>query len=86
MINSEFNLDKSFQEVLYRIDNGINEGSTWKNESINVEYVNISMYSPLVGSTFVELPNELKNSKERLINTKNNDIKCFPWRQKISTE
>ena len=29
VINSEFNLDKSFQEVLYRIDNWINEGTGW---------------------------------------------------------
>ena len=27
VINSEFSLDKSFQEILYRIDNLINEGS-----------------------------------------------------------
>ena len=27
LINSEFNLDKSFQKILYRIDNRINEGS-----------------------------------------------------------
>ena len=25
VINSEFNLDKSFQEILYRIDNWIND-------------------------------------------------------------
>ena len=66
VINSEFNLDKSFQEILYRIDNWINEGSGWKIKSINGEYVNISVYSPLVGSTFVELPNELKISKKSL--------------------
>ena len=29
VINSKFNLDKSFQEILYRIDNWINEGSGW---------------------------------------------------------
>ena len=29
------------------------------------------MYSPLAGSTFAELPNELKNSKKGLINIKN---------------
>ena len=29
VINSKFSLDKSFQEVLYRIDNWINEGSGW---------------------------------------------------------
>ena len=27
VINSEFSLDKLFQEILYRIDNWINEGS-----------------------------------------------------------
>ena len=27
VINPEYDLDKSFQEVLYRIDNWINEGS-----------------------------------------------------------
>ena len=79
VINSEFSLDKSFQEVLYRINNWINEGSAWVVESINGEYVNISMYSPLIGSCFVELPNELKNSKKGLINFKNNDNKCFLW-------
>ena len=66
VINSEFSLDKSFQEILYRIDNWINEGSGWIIESINGEYVNISMYSPLIGSSFVKLPNELKNPKKRL--------------------
>ena len=27
VINSKYDLDKSFQEILYRIDNWINEGS-----------------------------------------------------------
>ena len=79
MINGEYNLHKSFQEVLYRTDNWINEGSGWIIESINVEYVNISMYVPLTGSTFVELPDKLKNLKRGLINIKNNDSKCFLW-------
>ena len=79
VINSEFRLDKSFQEILYRMDNWINKRSGWIIESINGEYVNISMYSPLIGSSFVELPNELKNPKKALINIKNNDNKCFLW-------
>ena len=56
VINSEFSFDKSFQEILYRIDNWINEGSGWIVESIDGEYVNISARSPLVGSTYTELP------------------------------
>ena len=51
VINSEFNLDKSFQEILYRIDNWISEGSGWIIELIEGFYLNISAYSPLVGST-----------------------------------
>ena len=47
VINSEYYLDKSFQEILYRIDNRISKGSGRIIESINGEYVNISAYSPL---------------------------------------
>ena len=47
VINPEYMLDKSFQEILYRIDNCINEGSGWVIELIEAEYVNISIYSPL---------------------------------------
>ena len=41
--------------------------------------MNISAYSPLVGSTCIELPDELKNPMKGLINIKNNDNKCFLW-------
>ena len=79
MINFEYCLDKSFQEILYRIDNWINKGSGWIIESIDGKYVNIFAYSPLIGSTYIELPSGLKNSKKGLINIKNNDNKCVLW-------
>ena len=42
VINSDkYDLDKCFQEILYRIDSWINEGSGMIIESINGEYVNI---------------------------------------------
>ena len=63
VINSEYNLDKSFQEILYRIGNWINEGSGWILESIEAEYVNISVYSSLSGSTYIELPHKRKHSR-----------------------
>ena len=40
--NSEYYLDKSFQEILYRTDNWIIERSGWIIESIEAQYVNIS--------------------------------------------
>ena len=80
VINSDkYNLDKSFQEILYRIDNWVNEGSGWIIESINGEFVNIYVYSPLIGSTYIELPNGLKKQMKGLINIKNNVSKCFLW-------
>ena len=42
VINYKHMLDKSFQEILYRIDNWNNEGSGSVTESIDAEYVNIS--------------------------------------------
>ena len=47
LINHKFSLDKSFQEVLYRIDNWINEGSCSIVELIKSYYINISTYRPL---------------------------------------
>ena len=41
VINHKFDLGKSFQEVLYRIDNWINESSGWIVESIKSRYINI---------------------------------------------
>ena len=76
VINSdEFGLDQSFQEILYRIDNWINQGSGWIVESMEGFYLNVSSYSPLIGSTYIELCDELKNSRKGLINIKNDDDK-----------
>ena len=61
VINSEYMVDKYFQKILRRIDNWINEESGWIIESIEAQYVNIFIYSPLSGSTYIELPNKLKN-------------------------
>ena len=73
VINSDkYMRDRSFQEILYQIDNWINEGTGSVIESISGEYMNIFIYSPNI-----ELPNKLKNSVKGLINVKNNDNKCF---------
>ena len=79
MVNYKYGLDKSFQEILYRIDNCFNEGSGWIIKSINAEYINVSVYSPLPGSTYIELSLRLKNSMKRFINIRNNDNRCFLW-------
>ena len=79
MINHRFNLENDFQQILYRIDNWINEGSGWIVELIESQYINISTYRPLSGSSYIKLPVKLRSSKKGLINIKNNDQKCFLW-------
>ena len=39
--NYRFQLESSFQEILYMIDNWINEGSGWIIEFIESQYINI---------------------------------------------
>ena len=79
IINHRYKLDKSFQEILYRIDAWINEGSGWIIESIESQYINISAYKPLVGSSYIDLLVELRSPRKKLINIKNNEQKCFLW-------
>ena len=46
---------------------------------INSQYVDIIQYKPLNGSSYIDLPKELKNPKMGLINIKNEDQKCFVY-------
>ena len=75
--NHTFKLERSSQEILYMIDNCINEGSGWNIEFIESQYIHIATYRPLSGSSDIDLPVELKNSKKGLINIKSKDKKCF---------
>ena len=75
----KYDHDKSFQDILYRIENWINKGYDWIIESIDGEYVKISAYNPLMGSTYIELSNGLKNLVKGLINIKTNYNKSFLW-------
>ena len=68
MINHKFSLGTDFQEVLYRIDNWINEGSGWIVEPIKSQYINISTYRPLSESSYIKLRVELKSPKKKKTN------------------
>ena len=64
---------------MYRIDAWINKVSGWIIESIESQYINITTYKSLVGSSYIDLPIELRSLGKGLINIKNNDQKCFLW-------
>ena len=59
---NKYGIDKSFQEVFYRLDNWSNEESAWTIEYIDGEYINVS--NLLWESSYTELPGELKNPKK----------------------
>ena len=73
VINHRFRLENSFQEILYMIDVWINKESGWNVESIESQYINISIYRPLSGYSYMDLPVELEISRRGPINIKNKD-------------
>ena len=72
-------LNMSRQDILNVIDKWVSEGSGWVIDRIDSHYLNVTLYKPLNGSTYIELPTELRNSKKGLINMKNKDEECFRW-------
>ena len=67
------------QQILNKIAQWISEGSLWTIKSIDSHYLNIAKYEPMKGSSYIQLPSELRNSKKGLINMKNEDNECFRW-------
>ena len=72
-------LSMSRQEILNLINKWVSEGSGWVIDRIDSHYINVTTYKPLHGSSYIELPTELKNPKKGLINIKNKDDECFRW-------
>ena len=72
-------LNMSRQEILNVIDKWVSEGSGWVIDRIGSHYTNVTLYKPLNGSSYMELPMELRNPKKGLVNIKNKDDECFRW-------
>ena len=72
-------LKLSEQQILNFVAQWISEGSGWTIQSIDAHYLNIVKYELMKGSSYIQLPEELRNSAKGLINLKNNDNMCFRW-------
>ena len=59
------------------IDVWINKGYGWNVELIESQYINISTYRPLTGSSYMGLPVELNSPRKWLINIKTKDQNVF---------
>ena len=74
-INESYDIAK--HQILTFIAQWISHGSGWIISSVDNLYINIIKYEPLKGSSYIELPKELRNSSKGLINIQNKDDKCF---------
>ena len=71
-------LKVSNEQIMNKIGVWISEGSGWTITSVDKHYVNVANYKPMEGSSYIDLPMELKN-KKAMINLKNEDNECFRW-------
>ena len=72
-------LNMSRQEILHVIDKWVSEGSGWVIVRIDSHYINVTIYKPLNGSSYIELPTYLRKPMKGLISIKNEDDECFRW-------
>ena len=79
--NTEINesLESSKQNILNKIAVWISEGSGWTIQSVDNHYLNVVKYKPMKASSYIKLPQELRNSAKGLVNMKNEDNECFRW-------
>ena len=69
----------SRQEILNTIDKWVLRGLGWFIDRIDSHYINVTTYKPLNGSSYIELPTEIRNPKKGFISIKNKDNECFRW-------
>ena len=65
------------QEILNVIDKWVSECWGWVIDRIDSHYINVTLYKPLNGSSYIELPTEPRNQKKGLFNIKKKDAECL---------
>lgn len=65
-------------EICSKISNFERKDSGWSLIKIKHIDVNINKFNPLRGSSYIDLPLDIKH-KKAVINVKNNDVQCFKW-------
>ena len=74
---------ETFKEMMDEIEEEVQkvehaEGSGWVFVEVENLTLHTDIWDPLKGSSYIDLPRELKN-KKAIINMKNEDNKCFLW-------
>jgi hypothetical protein len=76
--DNDHNLNEAYQKMNASLEEFIHKGSNWVlNKIINME-INTVKYSPVAGSSYMDLPPKLRFSRG-LLNIQNEDNECFLW-------
>ena len=74
--------EATYQIIMNDICNKISEfekkDSGWSLKKIRNIDLNVNKFNPLRGSSYIDLPIDIKH-KKAIINVKNNDVQCFKW-------
>ena len=71
-------IDKCIKGLHKRIEDYTADGSGWVLETITKLEIHIVKYTPLKGSSYIELPYAIR-CKQACVNVKNKDNKCFAY-------
>nr|DAC81289.1 TPA_asm: PolB [Corynactis coral adintovirus] len=72
-------LQLSQHRILDIIAQWVSEGSGWTIRSVDGHYINTIQYQPMTGSSYIDLPKDLRGGTKKLVNMKNEDNECFRW-------
>lgn len=73
-----YNFDSLCLDLNAKLDRFTNLGSGWTLIGVNSCTIHSTVYHPLLGASYIDLPPVLK-AKKALINVKNSDNECFKW-------
>ncbi|KAL0810435.1 hypothetical protein ABMA28_010574 [Loxostege sticticalis] len=82
ILNQSDDIDDFLTKLQETLDQKISEfekkDSGWTVQNILNIDVNVNKFNPLNGSSYIDLPHDIKN-KKAVINVKNSDFQCFKW-------
>ena len=71
-------VQKAFSDIEKKIEKWTREGSGWTVTKVLNVYLDFAKYTPLKGSSYVDLPTYLRK-KKAIVNVKNKDDECLKW-------
>ena len=83
ILNVEEDINAQVTEAITKnsedVDTFLKNGSGWVLDRVIKTYVNIALYKPLKGKSYIALPKGLIGHCHEIVNIQNDDQMCFVW-------